>query len=88
MDGHYKILAPGSTVGKVSPTTSIIKELNRPEVRVRNSDMTKFDTKHERDTELGQYFDRKPEKRHEKSLEQKITKHKKDLWEKILWAKR
>ena len=34
IDGLYEVLAPGSTVCKVSPTTSVIKEPNRQEVRV------------------------------------------------------
>ena len=80
LDGFYEVLAPGSTVGKVSPTTSIIKEPKRPEVRVRNSDIAKFGTKHDRNTELGQYVDRRPTKIHDKkTLEQKINNHKHDL---------
>ena len=42
LDGLYEVLAPGSTVCKVSPTTSVIKEPNRQEVRMRNSDIAKF----------------------------------------------
>ena len=44
LDGLYEVLAPGSTVGKISPTTSVIKEPKRQEVRVRNSDIAKFGT--------------------------------------------
>ena len=69
-DGLYEVLARGSTVGKVSPTTSIIKEPNRPDVRIRNSDIAKCGTRNKRDTELGrQYIERKPKKNHEKTLE-------------------
>ena len=42
LDGLYEVLAPGSTVGKISPTTRIIKERNRPEVCVRNSDIAQL----------------------------------------------
>ena len=42
LDGLDGVLAPGSTVCKVSPTTSVIKEPNRQEVRVRNSDIAKL----------------------------------------------
>ena len=49
LDGLYEVLAPGSTVCKVSLTTSVIEEPNRQEVRVRNSDIAKFGTKAERD---------------------------------------
>ena len=45
LDGLYEVLAPGSTVCKVSPTTSVIKEPHKLEVRVRNSNITKFGTR-------------------------------------------
>ena len=45
------MLAPGSTVCKISTTTSVIEEPNRQEVKVQNSDVTKFGTKAERDTD-------------------------------------
>ena len=67
LDGLYEMLAPGSTVCKV-----------RPEVRVRNSDFAKFGTKAERDSELTQYVERRP-KISEKTIEQKINKHRQDL---------
>ena len=79
LDGLYEVLAPGSTVCKVSPTTSVIKEPNRQEVRVRNSDIAKFGTRAERDTDLTQYIDRRPQKINEKTVEKKIYKHKGDL---------
>ena len=75
LDCVYEVLAPGSTVRKISPTASVVKEPNRQEVRVRNSDIAKFGTKNERDTELGQYIDRRPKKISEKTLDQKITNH-------------
>ena len=79
LDGLNEVLAPGSTVGKVSPTTSVIKESNRQEVRVRNSDIVKFGTKAEQDTKLTQYIERRPKKIYEKTIEQKINKHRRDL---------
>ena len=45
LDGLYEVLAPGSTVCKVSPTASVIKEPHKQEVRVRNSDIAKFGTR-------------------------------------------
>ena len=72
LDGLYEVLAPGSTACKVSPTTSVIKEPNRQEVRVRNSDIAKFGTRAERDTDLSQYIERRPKKINEKTIEQKI----------------
>ena len=73
-------MAPGSTVCKVSPTTSVIKEPNRQEVRrVRNSDIAKFGTRAERDTDLSKYFERRRKKINEKTIEQKIYKRKRDL---------
>ena len=88
LDGLYEVLAPGSTVCKVSPTTSVIKEPNRQEVRVRNSDIAKFGTKAERELDLGQYIERRPKKIHEKTIEQKIIKHKRDLVRKNLGDKK
>ena len=82
------MLAPGSTVCKVSPTTSVIKEPNRKEVRVQNSDIAKFGTKVERDTELTQYVERRPKKISEKTIEHKINKHRRDLIKKTPGTKR
>ena len=78
LDGLYEVLAPGSTVCKISPTTSVIKEPYKPEVRVRNSDIAKFGTRAERETELAQYIERRPKKINEKTLEQKIQQHKRE----------
>ena len=82
LDGLYEVLAPGSTVCKISPTTSVIKEPYKPEVRVRNSDIAKFGTRAERETDLVQYIERRPKKINEKILEQKIQQHKRDLFRK------
>ena len=70
---------PGSTVCKISPTTSVIKEPSRQEVRLRNSDIAKFGTKAERDKDLGQYIERRPKEIYGKTVEQKIIKHRRDL---------
>ena len=88
MDGLYEVFAPGSTVGKISRTTSIKKETNRPEFCVRNSDIAKFGTQNERDTELGQYIERRPKKVHKKTLEQTIVNNRKDLLRKDLGSKK
>ena len=48
-------------------------------VRVRNSDIAKFGTRAERDTDLAQYIERKPKKITEQTIEHKIYKHKRDL---------
>ena len=79
LDGLYEVLAPGSTVCKVNPTTSVIKEPNRQEVRVPNSDIAKFGTKAERDTKLKHNIERRPKTIYEKKIEQKINKHRQDL---------
>ena len=76
LDSLYKVMAPGSTIGNVSPATNITKEPNRPEVRVRNSDIVNFGTRHECDTELGQHTYTRPKKTQEKTLEQKFINHK------------
>ena len=82
LDGLYEVLAPGSTVCKISPTTSVVKEPYKQEVRVRNSDIAKFGTRAERETELAQYIERRPKKINEKTLKQKIQQHKRDLFRK------
>ena len=64
---------------KISPTTSVIKEPNRQEVRVQISDIAKFGTKAERDTDLGQYIERISKKNYEKLIEQKIKEHRRGL---------
>ena len=45
LDGHYKVLAAICTVGKLSPTTSKIKESSKQEMRVRDADVAKFGKK-------------------------------------------
>ena len=72
----------------ISPTTSITKEPKRPKVLVHDSDIDKFGTKHEYETELGQYIDRRPKKIHEMTFEQEINNPKKDLLRKDLGSKR
>ena len=66
----------------ISPTTSVIKEPYKQEVRVRNSDIAKFGTRAEREMELAQYIERRPQKINEKTLEQKIQQHKRNLFRK------
>ena len=79
LDGLYEVLAPGNTVCNTSPTTSVIKEPNRQELRVQNSDIAKFGAKAERDTDLGLDIERRPKKDYEKAIEQKINKHRRDV---------
>ena len=55
LDGLYEMLRHGKTMSKVSSATSVIKEPNKPEVRVRNSDIAKFGKKHERNTWLKRF---------------------------------
>ena len=54
----YEVLAPGSHILKVSPTTSTITEPEKPEVIVRNSDIAEFETQLEQQTPLKVYADR------------------------------
>ena len=76
--GLWETLAPGSTVIRISDTTTVIKEPGVPEVSVRNYDIAKFDTRAERKTELWQYAQRRPLP-YEKTTEEKIAQHTKDL---------
>ena len=52
LDGLYDVLAPGSSVVKTDAHTSVQKEAGKREVTIRNSDLAKFGTKAERQTEL------------------------------------
>ena len=70
--GLWETLAPGSTLVKTSDTTTVIKEPGVPEVSVRNSDIAKFGTRAERNTELWQYAQRRPLP-YEKTTEEKIA---------------
>ena len=54
LHGLWETLARGSTVVRTSDTTTVIKEPGGPEVSVRNSDIAKFGTRAERNTELWQ----------------------------------
>ena len=68
-------------------TTSVIKEPDRPEVRVKSSDIAKCGSRNERDTALEQYIERRPKKA-QKILEQKIANHRKDLLKKDMGSKK
>ena len=76
--GLWETLAPGRTVVRTSDTPTVIKEPGVPEVSVRNSDIAKFGTRAERNTELWQYAQRRPLP-YEKITEEKIAEHTKDL---------
>ena len=76
--GLWETLVPGSTVVRTSDTRTVIKEPGLPEVRVRNSDIAKFGTRAERNTEIWQYAQRRPLP-YEKTTEEKLAQHKKDL---------
>ena len=58
--GSWKTLTPGSTVVRTSDTTTVIKEPGVPEVCVRNSDIAKFGTRAERNTDLWEYAKGRP----------------------------
>ena len=79
--GLWETLAPSSTVVRTSPTTTIIKEPGVPEVRVSNSDIAKFGTRTERNTDLWQYAQRRPLP-YDNTTEEMIAQHTKDLQKK------
>ena len=74
--GLWETLAPGSRVVRTSDTTTVIKEPGVPEVCVRNSDIAKFGTHAERNTDLWEYAKRRPLP-YEKTTEEKISQHNK-----------
>ena len=75
LKGLYEVLAPGSHILKVSPTTSTIKEPGKQVVTVRNSDIAKFGTQLERQTPLKVYADRRGPRSGEKVVEELIHSH-------------
>ena len=70
--GLWETLAPGSTVVRTSPTTTVIKEPGVPEARLRNNDIANFRTRAERNTDLWQYAQRRPLP-YDKTTEEKIA---------------
>ena len=79
LEGLYEVLARGSHIPKVSPTTSTIKEPGKPIVTVRNSDIAKFGTQLERQTPLKAYADRRGPRSGEKIIEELIHSHIKEF---------
>ena len=79
--GLWETLAPGSTVVRTSDTTTVIKEPGVAEVCVRNSDIAKFGTRAERNTDLWEYAKRRPLP-YEKTTE-KISQHTKEVKKKF-----
>ena len=71
--GLWETLTPGSTVVRTSPKTTAIKEPGVSEIKVRNSDIAKFGTRTERNTELWQYARRRPLP-YDKTTEEKIAR--------------
>ena len=65
-------------VVRTSPTTTVIKEPGVHEVTVRNSDIAKFGTRADRNTELWQFAQRRPLP-YDKTTEENIGQHSKDL---------
>ena len=80
--GLWETLAPGSTVVRTSDTTTVIKEPGVPEVCVPNSDIAKFGTRAERNTDLWEYAKRRPLP-YGKTTEEKISQHTKWLKKKF-----
>ena len=76
--GLWETLAPGSTVVRTSTTTTAIKEPGVREVKVHNSDIARFGTQAERNTELWQCAKRRPLS-YNKTPEEKIAQHPKEL---------
>ena len=88
LEGLYEVLAPGSHILKVSPTTSTIKEPGKPIVTLRNSDIAKFGTQLERQTPLKAYADRRGPRSGEKIVEELIQSHIKEFTRKQKETKR
>ena len=68
-------MAPGSVVQKTDQNTSVIRELGKVEVTVRNSDIAKLGTRDERKTKFMEYLNRRGPRIHEKTREAKKFSH-------------
>ena len=79
LDGLYDVLAPGSSVVITDTFTSVIKEPGKRDVTIRNSNLAKFGTKAERQTELQVYANRRPKLPTGKTTEELISHHAKEL---------
>ena len=88
LDGLYDVLAPGSSVVETDTFTSVIIEPGKRDVTIRNSDLAKFDTKAERQTELQVYANRRPKTPTRKTPEDLIRHHAKELRKKLEGGKR
>ena len=88
LDGLYDVLAPGSSVIKTNENTSVIKEPGKREVTIRNSDLAKFGTKAERNTDLQIYANRRPKLPTGKTTEELIHHHAKESRKKLEGGKK
>ena len=88
LDGLYDVLAPGSSVVKTDTFTSVIKEPGKRDVTIRNSDLAKFSTKAEHQTEMQVYANRRLKTPTGKTTEDLISHHAKELRKKLEGGKR
>ena len=88
LDGLYDVLAPGSSVVKTDTFTSVIKDPGKRDVTIRSSDLAKFGTKAERQTELQVYANRRPKTPTRKLTEDLISHHAIELRRKLEGGKR
>ena len=88
LDGLYEVLAPGSSVVKTNTCTSVIKEPGKRDKNFRNSDLAKFGTKAERQTELQLYANRRPKTPTGNISEDLISHHAKKTMKKLEGGKR
>ena len=82
------MLAPGTSLVKTEKFTSVIKEPGKRDVIIIISDLAKFDTKAERQTELQDYANRRPKTPSGKTTEELISHHAKELRKKLEGGKR
>ena len=88
LDGLYDVLAPGSSVVKSDKYTSVIKEPGKRDVTIRNSDLAKFGTKSEHQTELQMYANRRPKTPTGKITEDVISCHANEARRKLEGSRR
>ena len=83
LGGLYEFLAPASSVVKTDSYNFIIKEPAKRAVTIRNSDLAKFGTKVERQTDLQTYANRRPKVPSGKITEELINHQAKEAKKKL-----
>ena len=82
LNGLYEVLAPGSSVVKSKAQTLLLEKPGKIEVTVRISNLPKFGTKANKQTDLKCYIERRPKMPTGKTIKELTNRHAKDAKQK------